>query len=708
MYKALIGLAILVALALYPQVGAARGLIQWDPSESHVGGKQHDARLDSPVAFWGAGVPLADVFAQLRVQTGVQVKFRPAASHEERICITLYLNTKQAPSLRGVLAQISWVLDCPFAYEVEDGVPVYYLLSSAVGAGAAERLRREAYDLQQASLTKNVERSEEMRLEALAKFGELRDAMSLSRKELISRYRGVDDLVLLALLDPSRRAFSQLLLSLSQGELNLDGTWDKRGHPWRELTAEQRQLLAEAMQPELAKVVHRQLTAAKQTEWSDLDWQDDLPLMVALNFHRDGCFWLIVRPELGVERAQVPAGGILCHVQLLPSEDPTSYSDEASTAELARLLADTPTDAPDFRQPARSRELRANAEQRVAQQPPVSSGCHATLSVIELPGLDSLGFSLWQLQEAVAKASGLHVVSDCFWQPARGPSPRARPLATLSAPRSTALDLLESACSATADWSAFWTSNDPYDWGRALDWEWGDTDGFLRFRSNQRALLRDALLPAGVLAALDSWLEPYLPRPKASEKPTREVLVPLDPATCSRVLGQLRPAQLYWGGRLIYGNSADWRNAYRLVFRERLLSMLGARQAPDPRAPAPIVTSRMLSRMSNEQWWQLSSSGLVWGVDFQYEPDPGDTLLPAALPYQAGHVFRLSPVEPAEVSPVWRVHGAQSWLRLGVSGGHSLHAAVPEVFLPLEISVKPSAPGLQAHAEQVVPSTPKH
>ena len=67
----------------------------WHPSESWPGGKQFDPRLDQSVSFWGAGIPLKDVFAGVKEQTGVEIGFFPPGDANERICVTLYLNFKR-------------------------------------------------------------------------------------------------------------------------------------------------------------------------------------------------------------------------------------------------------------------------------------------------------------------------------------------------------------------------------------------------------------------------------------------------------------------------------------------------------------------------------------------------------------------------------------------------------------------------------------
>ena len=84
--KALL-LALALSLSLPADGGAAGGEIgrtpegvaiyPWDPGESWPGGAQSDPRLDQTVDFWGAGISLKDVFADIHEQTGLEIGFHP-------------------------------------------------------------------------------------------------------------------------------------------------------------------------------------------------------------------------------------------------------------------------------------------------------------------------------------------------------------------------------------------------------------------------------------------------------------------------------------------------------------------------------------------------------------------------------------------------------------------------------------------------------
>src|SRR5574340_1259743 len=120
-------------------------LTPWQSGQSYAGDAQGDARLDSPVQLWRAGLPLRQVFDELTRQTGVALDFWPADAPEGRVALTLYLNPKQPPSLRDVMAQLTWVVHSSFAFaEGPAESRTYYFLGTSTGAGVAEKLAADA------------------------------------------------------------------------------------------------------------------------------------------------------------------------------------------------------------------------------------------------------------------------------------------------------------------------------------------------------------------------------------------------------------------------------------------------------------------------------------------------------------------------------------------------------------------------------------
>ncbi len=127
----------LVATA-WPASPPLESLRQWDPSASWEGGRDYDARLNRPVAFWRAGLSLEEVFAGVEQQAGVKLSFFPEEDENRRMRVHLFLNQEEPPSLRELMAQLMWVVDCPFFLAEESEGKTYYLMSTSMAAGAEE------------------------------------------------------------------------------------------------------------------------------------------------------------------------------------------------------------------------------------------------------------------------------------------------------------------------------------------------------------------------------------------------------------------------------------------------------------------------------------------------------------------------------------------------------------------------------------------
>jgi hypothetical protein len=191
-----------------------KALYLWDVNQSWPDGEEADARLDQPVRIWRTAVPLAEVFSQVRQQTGVEVRCWPPGDQNERIRVNLYLNQRQPPSLRELMAQLAWVVDSSFACS-EGENKAYYLLSTTLGKGLAQ----DPQAMARAWRTEKVEQRKRAVVQLRAKLEEYRAAFVLTREEAISRYQESDPGVLVHLLEPSRRAMVQFLLTLSPEQL---------------------------------------------------------------------------------------------------------------------------------------------------------------------------------------------------------------------------------------------------------------------------------------------------------------------------------------------------------------------------------------------------------------------------------------------------------------------------------------------------------
>ncbi len=562
--------------------GIAPDMVPWVAGESYGDGTQSDPRLDQPVALWGAGIPLKEAFASLREQAGVELTFWPPGDENERICVNLYLDPNRAPSLRELMVQLSWVTECTFGLSEVDGEKQYALLATSMKHGAVARMLREQEQNVGAYRQRVVD---DRRRRATKRVEQLREALTLSRKELISRYRGQDDLLLLAMLDPPRRALVEFALSLLEDDLWGVVERGELSREWEEWGPEQREVLRGILEhdkrdgPQLLEQADPELYAHLYIR---------LPEHIAVEF---------ISPNTGLDSYLAAR---------LTNRDP----DEAAEDEVAlrRLLGeDTNTlDRRAVRETHRQRiqaahqkreraRLRTILEERLAAQLPLSPRVTALLSSVSFDISPQEKHPLWQIQELVSATSGMHVISDCFWQPARSSRPLIDLLYPDEAPEMTALFILRMAALATAEpeklrgWHA---DND------RAGWEWQDAGAFLRFRHKARDLWRLAFLTQTALEEIESWVPP-----SADHEP--EVQLTLDMREAAAVTGGLSDAQAYHGGKIIYDDPADPVAARGHAVRETVLEVLGLR----------LKTLRFLASLSDDQWGALESEGLRWGED---------------------------------------------------------------------------------------------
>ena len=226
-----VGLALAAGPQSPPTTTTATGprLLSWLPYETHPGGAQFDARLDTPVNFWRAGLSLKEVFVGVAEQTGVEIQFWPAGDENERVHVNLYLNPDRPPSLRELMAQLAWVTGCTFAYEEGEDADepwTYYLLSTSVAGGAEERLEEERAEAM-AAWQQEWDAFAPSKAAIAEGIAEYERALARSDRDLIALYSGVNDRLLVTMLEPRRRAAAEFGLGLdaeSRGRL-LDGEW---------------------------------------------------------------------------------------------------------------------------------------------------------------------------------------------------------------------------------------------------------------------------------------------------------------------------------------------------------------------------------------------------------------------------------------------------------------------------------------------------
>jgi len=606
---------------------------QWLPEESRQGGRQYDARLERTVKFWGTGVPAAEVFASITEQTGVALGFSPPDDDNARICLNLYLNPKDPPMLRDLLAQIGWVMDCAWAEEGEGEARRYVLLHTDIGVGVVARLeeeRRAMYD-EQTQRAKDI--GEALRPQVVARLADLREALKLSREEAIRRHRGTDDLLLLPLLREPDRTAAQILTELADPvpEALLRG----RSHAWHwsELTAEQRAELRLALQAyqEAVAPEGRLPSVVKPA-----DVPDSAPFVVTAEISQDSVSVhirsLSPDPSPGSEgRAYWPYLGVGIKLVEDPSRDGLDRLRFALY--VSRLLGEDTTEAERALRDARTaqggpveRQRRARAKRIEEQRPTLRPSTGQTLAGLSWRAAPSLrsrrAYVLWQVQEAAAAASGLHVISDCFWQPARMLEHQ------VGEPPSSLLDALRLSTFALAPRAAV-LNGIPESASSRPGWEWGDAGSFLRFRSRDRDFMRGALLPESVEQSLREQFAPYtvglrdklaLAREQARRSWSSHVLspprltVPLDIRESAELALQVTPLQARWGGVLTYRDPSTPEEAYHQAFKSGLLRGLVWRSG---------YAYRIIAGLDEEAWSRLNGEGIRWGEDFIFH-DSGE------------------------------------------------------------------------------------
>ena len=600
MLRSIALIVVLVWAAAGAFAAAPEGPRQWLPGDSYPGGAQYDARLDQPVKFWGAGIPLARVFAEAKEQTGVEIGFSPPDDVNARVCVNLYLNPEAPPALRDLLAQLSWATGCTFTVTGDE--PRRYLLLATRVGGDAYRKLVDSLDRRRAEeQTGRVEG----RRAALAGLDPYRAALSLSDKEAIARYRGTQDALLLTVLSPEHRKSLSLLLVLTSEQLERVAVRGRTAFLPADLSEDQR---AE---------VRRVLQVADP---EDSDW--------ALAFGINPGWVNVSAPRQQTppgERGESRLRARLSAVLLPPDRKLNPREDE----ELRRLLGEQ-VDPEEVRRRSREEGLRAVAaalraqRARMEKNRTLSPAAQDRLAAFLLRWEEHRSYALWQVQEATARATGLHVVSDCFWQPPQtvqgldALSDQFHALRSQQPPPPedseerqpltcdiSLLDLLTALCYPPEPPDPFGTLD-----STALGWEWGDAGAFLHFRTRYPGIWRGGLLPAPVVASLDALLQPHL---AALTSPTPPASV-----TCSIPLsGQLnllRPLDTLQ-------RKVGWR-----IVRDDVTSPVGlAKQALsetlshqfDLRETGAVLV--LLGSLSRDQWDRLVHPGLNLGKDLTPE-----------------------------------------------------------------------------------------
>jgi hypothetical protein len=521
------------------------------------------------------------------------------------------------------MAQLEWVTDCRFAYRKpsEAADPTYELLRTSIGDGVVERLEVEK---QAASHAREEAAAAKRRLVA-DRLEDYRAALSLSPKEAVARYSGRDDMLLLCLIEPSYRATTQLVCSLSPDDLATLFGGDVICRAWEDWTAEQRDFLTKALGFEES-------------------WLDKGPLKIWIAGPDHG--YLQIHPWIETtDEFPGPRGGTFRRTALTSGEEMNATeiislgralgeemdADEAykKTVELAQDLS---------RRQSRKRQEDYAATLRT--WPSLSPACRDKLAAIRLLWHSRCDYPVWEVQEAVAAASGMNVVSDCFVWPQSMPRNslalldgdfRARSLARAEevnawvADHEAELEAMDKRGEpaythpALQALSTYSLSVSALAWLTALchpeverasmlesyqndysGFEWGDAGAFLHFRSVNRDVWRASMLPQDIVDYIDAKTEDTVTSLPTDEKTRGWVKPAWTVEDRVHLAGQLTDLQARFGGQQVYEDPAEPEAAARNYLRRGLVW------------DAVSESLRFLAALTESQWQALLTGGLRW------------------------------------------------------------------------------------------------
>jgi hypothetical protein len=296
---------------------------------------------------------------------------------------------------------------------------------------------------------------------------------------------------------------------------------------------------------------------------------------------------------------------------------------------------------------------------------PLSPTTAEALASLKLPLEAGCSYALWELQEAVAAASGLHVVSDCFWQPTRP------------------LHDTDSALFALASASHAWPgrAQELYEHAWLAGWEWSGAGSFLRFRSIDRDVWRAGLLPDETVAQLDEYLTSFLPESAEADWPLHGFSLWLHPDALQlvRIVGRLADLQLAYGGWLVYGDPSDPTAASLDALREALLALV-TRTQDDPVSAARELNAFRIMASLNQEQWELTRDGGLPGTEMTKDQV---ALLPKALDPAtwASYRDRLSPTllkAGDYMGPEWDRAKEPLWFYFALVDPKALQGALPD------------------------------
>jgi len=406
-------------------------------------------------------------------------------------------------------------------------------------------------------------------MEGLEEFDRVKD---LPGEELVRRYLHLNDQLLLTLLRPDRRAAAEYALRLLRSEGD-----PMRQRVWDDLSTEERQLVRRAF--------------ASYARWPD-ESKMRIRLTEPTPFHRyRGLRYLTRGLCLDVQSEEEGLHFIMDVLWLWPMHLAGEIMELNAVVEqyAGEGIFNTQMEKDEAIERAKHElpQLTYEGERSLSEE---KTQLLSSLEVALSPDQD---YALWEVQQAVARGSGLHIVSDCFWQ-------ARRPLINTE----TALTALETSCH-PRDERLEGRDKQLY---RLPAWEWGDAGPFLRFRSVDRARWLASLWPESVVEEVDRWLEPRLREAMESTggRIHFRVQFPSDLRRLMAVATALDDVQLEFGANMMYEDPSLEEGAWRQTIREAFVGRLTGLN---------LAYFRLFTSLTDEQWQQASDpeSGLDCG-----------------------------------------------------------------------------------------------
>jgi hypothetical protein len=474
--------------------------------------------------------------------------------------------------------QLAWVTECSFSVAEEDGQKAYYLMATSVGRGAGDALKARE---------EQARRDAASRQQAIQdKLSELQDALQLPRDEVIARYQGKDDRMLLDLLDAARRGAALIAVHRVLPWLDTIRFAPEDDHYGYGYTL--------GLLDEDERAAYIAAFGANEIELQD-PW-------VSAGAHitpSAGTLRLVSPRKLNEAGEVVPAAKHTADEYTVLDLRPGATLQPEEQIALRRALGEQISPAQE-----KAYVERRSAEIAVVKQAEEIKASGAALSphAAELLAQTALAlgkgrdYPSWRIEEEVARATGMHVISD-------GLLCASASVGSGESGRVAALDALKAFCAQKTSGLM-----------RSPEWEWGDAGSFLRFRTANRDVWRAAMLPQPTVDWLGQQIGPFLPEPEDRPKAASFTL-PIDPQQWTWQFGRCSDLQIQYGAQVLQGDPRDLEEITRRA-------TWGA--ASDLATQAGFALLRFLGGMESDQWQLMRAGNLRWPDDVT--PDQGRLL----------------------------------------------------------------------------------